>query len=148
MKNEKVLLRQLMPLLNDTGKDTVFITGELDRCGDKDTMTAADALDMFGDVPVQKVWPFIHTDGEFAGNVYVLDNDTMHTLRRFLIKYGDSGEKMVEIDSDTAGRKLLYAKDALVRYGDRPVLKVTTIFHPRTHTISWQQYILKEDEDN
>lgn len=147
MENEKVLLRQLMPLLNDMGKQTVFITGQLDRSGDKDTMSAEDALALFGSEPVQKVWPLVHADGEFVGNVYVLDNSTgiMHTLRRFLAKFGNSGEKMVEIVSDGAGREFLYARDALERYGDKPVLKVTTIFHPKASTFSWEQYVLDED---
>lgn len=68
----KILLGQLLPIMKDTGDTLVFIASEPGFAAHKDVMVAREALAEYGKCAVREVAPYIHPDGEYAGNIYVI----------------------------------------------------------------------------
>lgn len=69
---DRIMLKQIMPIMKDAGDTIVFIAHETGRMAHKEVMVAREALTKYGKCAVREVAPYIHPDGEYAGNVYVL----------------------------------------------------------------------------
>lgn len=67
-----IKLKDIMPVMQDTDDTIVFIKQESDKYPQREAMTARDALADFSERIVSEVAPFIHEDGEYAGNIYTL----------------------------------------------------------------------------
>lgn len=76
---QKILLSDLMPVMGDTGHGTVvWITTDTQintYLADKRPMPADEALAAFGSRVVSRCRPYLHQDGEYAGNVYWLPDE-------------------------------------------------------------------------
>lgn len=70
---ERITLGDIMPIMKDTGDTLVFIADEPGYTAHKDVMVAREALAEYGKCAVCEVGPYIHLDGEYVGNIYVIE---------------------------------------------------------------------------